>query len=248
MNKIIKRIMLAMLIIAGIIAGYQSIESSSMPVDSLLAFCTADEGKSIVSWNEDDDIVIAQIAQNGKIEKSFRFRAEQKEYTYRIKGVAAGDGYVYVLRDKADQYDGLLLGQELMVLNFHTAWAKEEKTFDITNKENYQYGWINCSNDTITLIGTNSYETKAIWEIHEFGKVLEGTLSLKSSRTYPMKPGEGIYKAIGNSTNLAYISDSGKVYCANESRVWEVYPARKVTTLMYANFIAYAESGYIYLG
>jgi len=248
MNKIIKRIMLAMLIIAGIIAGYQSIESSSMPVDSLLAFCTADEGKSIVSWNEDDDIVIAQIAQNGKIEKSFRFRAEQKEYTYRIKGVAAGDGYVYVLRDKADQYDGLLLGQELMVLNFHTAWAKEEKTFDITNKENYQYGWINCSNDTITLIGTNSYETKAIWEIHEFGKVMEGTLSLKSSRTYPMKPGEGIYKAIGNSTNLAYISDSGKVYCANESRVWEVYPARKVTTLMYANFIAYAESGYIYLG
>lgn len=78
--------------------------------------------------------------------------------------------------------------------------------------------------------------------------MLEDTLSLKNERTYPMRTGEGIYKAIGNGTNLVYISDSGKIYCASEERVYEVYPARTVDTLMYPSFISYAESGYVYFG
>ncbi|MBO5337949.1 MAG: HAMP domain-containing protein [Lachnospiraceae bacterium] len=248
MSKILKRIMLAMIIIAGIIAGYQSIQRSSMPVDSLLAFCNTDEAKSIVGWNEDDNTVIARIDQAGKIEKSYQFQTRQKDCNYRVRGIAAGGIYVYVLRDRTDSYDGTLLGQELVVLNFEKSFVKEEKTFDITNQDNYEYGWINSSGDTVTLIGTDPYETKAIWEIHEYGAILEETLSLKNTRTYPMKSGEGIYKAIGNSRNLVYISDSGKIYCASEEKVQEVYPARDVTTLMYPSYIAHAESGYIYLG
>lgn len=248
MSKILRRIMLIMILIAGMIAGYRSIESSSMPVDSLLAFCNADEGKSIVSWNEDDNTVIARMDQTGKIEKSYHFQTEQRNYTYRVRGIASGGSYVYVLRDKADCYDGTLLGQELMVLNFGKGLVKEEKVFDITNQDKYEYGWINSSGDTVTLIGTDAYETKAVWEIYEYGAIMGETLSQKSVRTYPLKLGEGVYKAIGNSTNLVYISDSGKVYCASEEKVQEVYPARNVTVLMYASFISYAESGYIYLG
>ena len=248
MSKFLNRMMLVMLIVAGIISGYQSIQSSSMPVDSLLAFCTVEGGKSIVSWNEDEETVVARIEKSGKIEKAYRFATEEDGYIYRVKGVAAGGTNVYVLCDKADVYDGTLQGQELKVLNLENTFVKEEKCFDIVNEEGYQYNWINCSGDTVTLIGTDSYETFAIREIYEFGEVLQDTLSLKNTRVYPLKQGEGIYKAIGNSTNLVYISDSGKVYFASEEEVKEVYPARKIDSLMYVSYIAYAESGYIYLG
>ena len=36
MSKVLRRIMLAVLVIAGIIAGYRSIQDSTVPLDSLL--------------------------------------------------------------------------------------------------------------------------------------------------------------------------------------------------------------------
>ena len=53
-----------------------------------------------------------------------------------------------------------------------------------TNEENYQYGWIHATTDTVTLIGTDRYESSAIRETYEFGTVLDNTLSLKNTRTY----------------------------------------------------------------
>lgn len=248
MNKIFRRILLFVLIIAGAVAGYRSIKGGTVPVDSLLAFCYEEEGTGIVGWNEDEYTVIARVDTNGKIMRSLTFRTEKKDCMYNIKGVASGGDYVYVLRNRVDRYDGSLQGQELMVLDFKGIFAKERKVFDLTGEEDYRYGWIHASGDTITLIGTDIHETIAIRRSYEFGSVLSDTLSLKNTRTYPMKVGEGIYQAIGNSTNLVYISDSGKIYCADEEKVQEVYPARTLETLMYPDFIAYAESGYIYLG
>lgn len=248
MNKVLKRLLLIALVAAGIVAGYQGIQGRKAPVDSLLSFCMADDGYSIVSWNEDDKTVIAKVAQSGKIEKFFKFNTEKKDHMYNVTGIAASQDYVYVLRNRADRYDGSLLGQDLLVLDLSGTFVKERRVFDLTGDENYRYGWIHASGDTITLIATDPYETEAIRRNYEFGSVLEDTLTLKNSRTYPIKNKEGIYKAIGNSTNLVYISDSGKVYCASEEKVQEVYPARELSTLMYPTYIAYAESGYIYLG
>lgn len=166
---------------------------------------------------------------------------------YNIKGVAAGGDYVYVLRNRADRYDGTILGQELMVLDFTGISASKRKTFAL-EEENYQFGWISASGDTVTLIAVDAYETAAIRKSYEFGSVLADTLSLKNARNYPLKAKEGVYKAMGNGTSLVYISDSGKIYCADEEHVWEVYPARTLDRLMYPTYIAYAENGYIYLG
>ena len=248
MNKVLRRILLIVLVAAGIVAGYQSLQGSESPVDSLYAFCISDDGYSFVSWNEDDRTVIAKVDLDGRVERSVSFKTEDKEYMYSVRGITASEGLVYVLRDRVNRYDGDRMSQELMVLDFSGTIAKERKVFALSSEENYRYGWLNASGDTITLIGTDSYESEAIRESYEFGSVLDDTLSLKNTRTYPLKVGEGIYKAIANSTNLVYISDSGKVYCASEERVQEVYPARMLQTLMYPSYIAYAESGYIYLG
>lgn len=248
MNKLLKRILLFVLAIAGILSGYQSIQSNNVSMDALLAFCTAENGTSILSWYEDNKTVIASVSQSGKIEKSFEFDTKKKDFMYNIKGIAASKDYVYVLRNKVDCYTGSVKTQELMVLNFKGWLAREQKTFDLTTDENYSYQWVNTSGDTVSLIGTDAFESSIVRKIYEFGSVLEDTLSLKNMRVYPMRTEDGIYQAIGNSTNLVYISDSGKVYCADEQKVQEIYPARTVDTLMYPTYINYAESGYIYLG
>lgn len=248
MNKGLRRLLLVIWVVAGIYAGWQGIQKNTVSLDSLLGFCTAAEGRTISGWYEGKDTVIARIEKSGAISGTYRFRTVKKSVMYNIRGMAAGDTYTYMLRDKKDAYTGELLSQELVVLDFNNHFRKEKKVFILTPEENHTFGWINASGDTITLISTDKNETQAIRSSYEFGAVLDDTLSLKNTRTYPLKTGEGVYKAMGNSTNLVYISDSGKVYFANEETVYEVYPARTLETLMYPTFIAYAESGYIYLG
>ncbi|MEI3188692.1 MAG: HAMP domain-containing protein [Lachnospiraceae bacterium] len=248
MKKVFRTILLIALIIAGVVAGYRGIGRSTVSMDSLLTFCTAQNGGTIAAWNDGNSTVIARLKQNGTINGHLKFRTERKDAMYQILGVTAGEKYVYVLRDKVDRYDGTVLGQELMVIDFDRLYGRQRKIFSLDNEDGIRYGWVNASGSTITVIGTDEKETKAIRKNYEFGSVLEDTLSLKNERTYPMRTGEGIYKAIGNGTNLVYISDSGKIYCASEERVYEVYPARTVDTLMYPSFISYAESGYVYFG
>lgn len=248
-DKIMKKIWLVIIIGAAIFAGYQCISQRNVSMDSFLAFCVTPDGGSIVSWYEGNRTVVAKVSTDGKVEKNYSFQTEKKDYLYQVQGLAAGEEYVYMLRSRADKYSGEVLGQELVVIDYSGfLTAKEKKIFDLKNEENYQYGWLNATADTVTLIGTDRYETSAIRQTYEFGTVLENTLNLKNTRIYPLKDGEGIYKAIANSTNLVYISDSGKVFCASEEAVQEVYPARKLEILMYPTFISYAESGYIYLG
>lgn len=247
MSRVLKRLMLAVLVTAGIAAGYRSIQDSTASLDSLLAFCAADNGNSIVSWYDSGQIVVASVGPGGKAGKTVRFSAETKGSMYNMVGMASGGSYVYVLRNRVDRYDGDLQGQELMVIDFGGLWGKTEKIFELTCEDGYEYGWLNASGDTITLIASDEYGTAAVRESYEFGAVLENTLNLKNTRTYPLETGEGVYKAMANSTDLVYISDSGKIYRADEQSVQEVYPARTLETLMYPTWIAYAESGYIYL-
>lgn len=244
----INKIWLIIMILAAVFAGYQCISKRSVSLESFLAFCTAPDGYTIASWYEDDVIVTAQISAEGKIEKNYSFQAEADDSMYQVQGISAGEEFVYMLRNRADKYNGKILEQQLVVIDYNSfLMAKETKVFDLENEENYQYRWLNANADTVTLIATDQYETTAIRETYEFGAVLENTLSLKNSRTYPLKEEEGIYKAIVNSKQLVYISDSGKIYSAADD-VKEIYPARKLNVLMYPSYISYAETGYVYFG
>ena len=154
------------IILAAILAGYQCISERSVPLDSFLAFCTAPNGNSIVSWNDEKHTVVAKISADGKIEKKYSFQTEKDEYLYQVQGLAAGDDYVYMLRNRADKYNGDIQGQELVVIDYNSPLvANEKKTFDLTNEENYQYGWIHATTDTVTLIGTDRYEVIAAFTV-----------------------------------------------------------------------------------
>lgn len=165
MKKVFRTILLIALIIAGVVAGYRGIGRSTVSMDSLLTFCTAQNGGTIAAWNDGNSTVIARLKQNGTINGHLKFRTERKDAMYQVLGVTAGEKYVYVLRDKVDRYDGTVLGQELMVIDFDRLYGRQRKIFSLDNEDGIRYGWINASGSTITVIGTDEKETKAIRKI-----------------------------------------------------------------------------------
>lgn len=247
-NTIIK-IVLIILALSAVYAGIISVRERNVSMRNLIEVCSTHDGKSIVSWYEGNKTIIAKVNNSGKIEKYITYKTLDKKNLNTIRGISAGNqGTVYLLRDIKDPYNGTVKEQQLVVYDFGGLIAREQKVFTLSDEEeNYNYGWINVSGETITLIATDMYEETAIRRTYEFGALLSGTLNIKSTRTYPLA-GEGIYMAIGNSTDLAYISDSGKIFRADEEAVQEVFPARELQTLMYPTFLAYAESGYVYFG
>lgn len=298
MKKTIIRILLIILAASAVYAGVISYRERTVPMKNLIEMCSVSDGSSIVSWYEGNKTLIAKINGSGRIEKYLSFPTINQKKLYTIRGLSAGnEGLVYLLRDVKNAYDGSVEEQQLVILDFEGFMARERKVFTLANEdEKYNYGWINASGESITLIAADEDEKTAIRRSYEYGALLTGTLNIKNTLTYPLAvklPGsggepevaeegentresaeqeengdpaqltdtpsdeqgenedaisEGIYMAIGNSTNLVYISDSGKIYRADEENVTEVFPARNLDTLMYPTFLSYAESGYIYFG
>ena len=67
MKKVFRTILLIALIIAGVVAGYRGIGRSTVSMDSILTFCTAQNGGTIAAWNDGNSTVIARLKQNGTI-------------------------------------------------------------------------------------------------------------------------------------------------------------------------------------
>ncbi|MGN0342460.1 MAG: HAMP domain-containing protein [Roseburia sp.] len=250
MKKWMKYIVITLAIAAGIYAAVVSLRERTVSMDHFIAVSNGVDGDSIVAWYEGDETVVARVSNAGKIEKYVSFDTLNKGRMYTIRGIAAGSAdTAYMLRDVRNAQTGNLIEQELVILDFGRLFPKEQKSFVLTDEtENYEYQWIYVTGETITLIATDMYEEQAIRRTYEYGSLLADTLNIKNTRIYPLAKGEGIYQAMGNNTDLVYISDSGKIYRADEESVTEVYPARKLTTLMYPTFLAYAESGCVYFG
>lgn len=162
MKKVFRTILLIALIIAGVVAGIGELEEVLYPWIRFLTFCTAQNGGTIAAWNDGNSTVIARLKQNGTINGHLKFRTERKDAMYQILGVTAGEKYVYVLRDKVDRYDGTVLGQELMVIDFDRLYGRQRKDFFTGLRRRNPLWRVNASGSTITVIGTDEKETKAI--------------------------------------------------------------------------------------
>ena len=235
----------------------QAFTNYKIPVDQIYTVSHEANGNSIVTWYQNDRIVIANVDQTGRITKSVTTAQSAKDMVYQIQAAqAADDGRVYVLRNALDEYTGELVKEELVVYDFNQL-LPGKIIVDVANlqspeaeksmQENWHYGWMNISGDVISVIGVNKTETLAARRVFEFGALSDISVNIKSERYYPLAEGEGIYQAVGNGTDIAYISKSGKVFHAAENKVEEIYPARVVDVLMYPLYLAFAESGYVYI-
>lgn len=250
MKKRTNIIFLIIAIAAVIYAGFMCLRERTVSMDNFIEVTSASNGDVIAAWYEKNETVIARVDNSGKIEKFISYDTVDGDKMYSIRGIASGlEDIAYLLLDVRDAATGEIQQQQLRVLDFGSMFGKQQKTFVLTDEtENYNYRWIQVAGETISLIATDRYEENAIRRTYEYGSLLAGTLNIKNTRVYPLAEGEGIYLAIGNNTDLVYISDSGKIYRADEESVVEIYPARTLDTLMYPTFLAYAESGFVYFG
>jgi len=254
-----RRWLLAVFVFILLIAAacFKAAEQREQDVDQIYTVSRAGSGNVLLTWYENENMTIALVSADGRIQKAVTAPQRGKNVTYQIQAACAGeDGRVYVLRNSLDKLNGSLLTEDLMVYDFNERFPKatvisvenlqsteSEKLYD----QDWHYGWMSISGDVLSVIGTNPGETTAVRRVFEFGDISERTVNIKSERFYPLAEDEGIYQAVGNGTDIVYISKAGKVFHADAEKVTEIYPARQVQTLMYPLYIAFAESGYVYI-
>ncbi|MBQ6886983.1 MAG: HAMP domain-containing protein [Lachnospiraceae bacterium] len=257
--KKVKQIMVVItVIILAAVALTGTVNNSSQPINQFYTISAASDGNTLATWYDEKNITVAVVNREGKISKSKKIPVEKGDLLHKVEAACMGeDNKVYVLLRSCENDTGNSVKEELYIYDFNkwlsspTIISTDElqvQTEDATDTEHvvWSYKWMNANGSALSLIGVNSDSTKAVRKVFEFGEVTSRSLNIKSERIYPLAEGEGIYQAIGNGTDIAYISNSGKLYHATESQVQEVYPAREVDVLMYPLYLFFAETGYVY--
>lgn len=260
MKKIGQIIVAAVLVLLGIVAMVQTGRQRTQPIDHIYTISAAEEGKTLVTWYDEKNINVSLVNAAGKIKKSVSLPLEKGDLRYSVEASCIGeDRKVFLLVNSYEKTTGEFVGQDLVIYNFgkwfpgKTVIAAENlQLADETDEGEMQnitwrYHFVNASGEVLSLIGVNEEANLAVRRVFEFGEITKRSLNVKSERYYPLASGEGIYQAVGNGTDMVYISNSGKVFHATEEQVQEIYPAREVEVLMYPLYLAFAESGYVYI-
>lgn len=259
MKKTRSKLIALTVIVLIAIALVKAYAGRKIPIDQLYTVSTTGHENSLVTWYDEDYINVASIDRDGAIEKSVQFPIRRDKLTYGVEAACMGeDERVYLLVNTYESASGDTIGENLYIYDFSqripTKTVISTDVLQTSNKDettdsadHWNFKWMSCSGNSLSLIGVNDDSTKALRKVVEFGSITEKSLNIKSERTYPLAEGEGIYQAIGNGTNIAYVSKSGKLFFATETSVTEVYPARQVEELMYPLYLSYAETGFVYL-
>lgn len=259
MKKTKQKLIALTVIVLIAVAFAKAFAGRNIPIDQLYTVNTTGHGDSLVTWYDEDYINVATIDRNGAIDKSVQLPIRRDKLTYAIEASCMGeDERVYLLVNSYESVSGDIIAEELYIYDF-SRWIPTKTVISTDNlqtpkkddtteaADHWNFKWMSCSGNALSLIGVNDNSTKAVRKVVEFGSITEKSLNIKSERTYPLAEGEGIYQAIGNGSNVAYVSNSGKLFFATEASVTEVYPARQVEELMYPLYLSYAETGFVYL-
>lgn len=252
---------LIILVLIGLVtvAFVKTYNDRKIPIDRIYTVSAAGSGKTLVTWYGEDEITAAIIDREGKIGKSIELPLEKDGKTCAVEAACAGeDGKVYLLLGACESISGENLTKDLYIYDFNKIFPSKTiiSTDDLQSQQSddpnevadlWDFKWMSISGSALSMIGVNSDSTRAVRKVFEFGAVTERSLNVKSERVYPLSEGEGVYQAIGNGTDIAYVSNSGKLFYATETEVKEVYPAREVEVLMYPLYLSYAETGFVYL-
>lgn len=259
MKDIRRIIVIAALVVLAVVGFIKTWQNKDIPVDQFYTINNAGNGRSLLTWYDEEEITVATVNKEGRMEKSIRLPLEKDGKRNTIEAACIGeDNTVYLLVNALDRLSGEKVKEDLYIYNFNKLFPSKTviSTDDLQTKSEekvdpeadiWDFGWMSSSGKALSMIGVNQTGSRAVRKVFEFGEVTSRSLNVKSERVYPLAEGEGIYQAIGNGTDIAYVSNSGKLYHATEKQVQEVYPAREVEVLMYPLYVSFAETGFVYL-
>lgn len=258
--KNIRRIIIVLVLVILISAAFmKTSKDSRIPIDQIYTVSNAGNGRTLVTWYDSKEITAAIIDKEGRIEKSKHLPLEKDGLIYAVEAACLGENdTVYLLMNSYNNTNGEPVAEDLYIYDFTKAFPSKTvisaddfqtkpSEDEYTVADTWNFCWMGCSGKSLSLIGVNEDSSKAVRKVFEFGEITNKSLNVKSERIYPLADAEGIYQAIGNGTDIAYISNSGKLFHSTQQWVQEVYPARQVEVLMYPLYLSYAETGFVYL-
>lgn len=214
---------------------------------SIAAIADAGSGSCIVACYSGSDIRLQRLDAKGIVRGSCVSRAKNGTDAAAADLAVDSAGRVYLLKDYYDSESGAWLSQELEIYDFDRLLFKRIQCYDLSNEDGVRYAWLSAGT-TLSLSGTADGNT-LVRSVYDTDSAVQGPLVLKASHSYPIAADDGIWQALPAGGDMAYISNSGKVFVtAEEGKAVEVYPARELTSVMYALYACPLDGDSIYLG
>ena len=217
--------------------------------DSVAAVQYADGG-ALVAQYRGSGIEVERIAPSGVVTGSFRVPGTSGGELVSVADMAAdADGNVYLLLDHADALTGDVTGQELAVYRTNRLVFKKIASRTLDSSAGVRWRWLSVTSSA-SIMGTTSDGKSVVRDVYDLTALTSrGQAAAKSSRTYALESGEGIWRAWAMGSATAYVSGSGKLYLSGEDgTVSEVYPARVLDRVMYPVYASPIDTETMYLG
>lgn len=208
-------------------------------------------GTVLVAQYRGSGITVEQLDGAGTVLSSFTVPGKSDGQLISLNDMAAdSEGNVYLLLEQSDPLSGEASGQQLAVYRPDRALFKRLASHDLpAGEQSVRWRWLQVTS-SVSVMGTTPDGYYLVRDVYDTAPLASrGDIAAKSSRTYTLQPGEGIWRAWAMGSDTAYISGSGKLFLAGEDgAVTEVYPARSLTSVMYPIYAAPIDTQTMYLG
>lgn len=209
------------------------------------------DGTALVAQYRGDGLVVEQVTPEGVVTHSFSVGERRSGQLVTLSDMAAdAEGRVYLLLDRSDPASGERTGQELAVYDPQNLLFKREASHLLdAGDTDVRWRWLTVTSSA-SVMGTTPDSGTLVRAVYDLDPLAQrGDVAAKSTRTYSLARGEGIWRAWAMGGATAYIASSGKLFTATEEGgSTEVYPARELDRVMYPVFACPIDTESMYLG
>ncbi len=247
LSKIIRILPVVIALVAIIIAVVIEIDIASQGMDSIGPVKALGDGETLTVMYEGDDILIRKIDEYGSVLDSINMSRIQDDKFVTVVDMAMDENeYLFLLLNYGDKLTGEYESQSVKVYDLGSWFFKDVTERVLVDDSQTRYRWIQSSNTNLILMGVVPEGDKITRVAFDTATIINDVdLYSLSLREYEISPDEGVYQALIVGLDIAYLSQSGKVYYASADggEAAEIYPARELTQRMYPMFIAPYDSG-----
>ena len=249
-------ILLIALVLAVAAAVVQASEATPDTIEGFAAATAAGSGEAWVAVYGENKINFYLLAENGIAKTAFSTSRKSGDSIAHIPYMTTDEeGRLYFLKRYTGATDGKALQrQELVVYTPKLLPLGRINTIRLDNSDDTDdalYSHIYAATASVVVTGVNSNGdgiTRKAYDIEALTAI--GGMTIKAQRVYPAFFAEGVYKIVTAGTDVVYLSQTGKVFFAQEdARVpVQIYPDSRMQTVSYTSFITQSTASSVIIG
>lgn len=207
-------------------------------------------GTALVAQYRGSGLTVERVTQQGAVTGSFTVAGKSGGRLVSLNDMAVdADGNVYLLLEYSDALTGEAQRQELAVYRMDRLVFKKTASHALDSSAGVRWRWLSVTSSA-SVMGTTADGKSVVRDVYDLSALTSrGQAAAKSSRTYALEDGEGIWRAWAMGSATAYVSGSGKLFVSDENgSVSEAYPARVLDRVMYPVFASPIDTETMYIG